>query len=283
MLTPTVKATAIWSPGLSPVTATNPVVLCAWVGVAACETWLVICVTATRLTTASPATTRPRTIRDTRCRHVGQRHQQRADRRVDHQHRVVHGHRVVGEPVHGGDQQRITGLVQRRVGEVGGRTAGQDPPRDQVRGLVGIGQGHALPAAEPDPQSELDQPARRDQQRPSSRRPPRSAVGLAACGGGQIVPPHRAGLAAGDGDGSGVGGLRDVATGRVGAARPDEQACQGKCLPRSKVGPGLGPGRRWRRRRRACGGLPMMRVPSEWPFNLCTSLVNYVSRLGTRW
>ena len=60
-----VKATAIWSPGLSPVAATNPVVLCAWAGVAARETWLVIWVTATRLTAASPATARPRSTRET--------------------------------------------------------------------------------------------------------------------------------------------------------------------------------------------------------------------------
>ena len=65
-LMPTVKATAIWSPGSSPVAATNPVVLCAWAGVAACETWLVIWVTATRLTAASPAAPRIRSARETR-------------------------------------------------------------------------------------------------------------------------------------------------------------------------------------------------------------------------
>src|SRR5271155_3705532 len=68
LLVPTVNATAIWSGGLSPAAATNPVVLCAWAGVAARETWLVIWLTATRLTAASPATARARSIRESRNR-----------------------------------------------------------------------------------------------------------------------------------------------------------------------------------------------------------------------
>src|SRR5580698_10111883 len=63
-----VYATAICSGGLSPVAATNPVVAATWAGVAACETWLVIWVTATRLTAASPATARARSIRESRNR-----------------------------------------------------------------------------------------------------------------------------------------------------------------------------------------------------------------------
>src|SRR4029077_19659910 len=66
LLVPMLNATAIWSGGLSPVAATNPVVLCAWAGVAACDTWLGIWGTATRLTAASPATARARSARETR-------------------------------------------------------------------------------------------------------------------------------------------------------------------------------------------------------------------------
>ena len=192
-------------------------------------------------------------------RHVGQGHQQRADRRVDRQHRVVHDHRVAGEPVHRRDQQRIAALVQRGVGEVGGLPAGQDPRRDQVGGLVGVGQRHALPAAEPGPHPDLQQPARRDQQRPPSRHPPGGPVGLDAYGVGPAV--------GGLGDAGAVPPRRGQAAGR-GLARPDEQACQGKCLPRSKDGPGLGPGRRMETTTTRMPRAAAMRVPSDWPFNL---------------
>jgi hypothetical protein len=46
--------------------------------VAACETRLVIWVTATRLTTASPATSRPRSIRDTRTPRITALHRRAA-------------------------------------------------------------------------------------------------------------------------------------------------------------------------------------------------------------
>ena len=110
--------------------------------------------------------------------HVGQRHQARADQRVDQQDAAVGRHRVMGEPEDRRDQQRVAALVQRRVGEVRGRPARQDPRRDQVRGLVGIGQRHGLGAAEPGPQRHQHQPARPDQEPPAPGRPP--------CGGSPL-------------------------------------------------------------------------------------------------
>ena len=104
-----------------------------------------------------------------------ERHHQGADHRVDRQDGVVHTDGVLGEPVNRRDQQRVATLVQRRTGEVHARPARQHPRRDQVRGLVRVGQGSDLPAAEPHPQPGLDQPPEPEQQAPPPRRSPRGA------------------------------------------------------------------------------------------------------------
>ena len=110
--------------------------------------------------------------------HVAQRHDQGADRRVDpEQHGVVHGDRVMGEPVHRRDQQRVAGRVERRVGEVGRGPSGQHPRRDQVRGLIRDGQRHHLRPAEPRAQPGLRQPAGRQRQPPPARPAAEAAVG----------------------------------------------------------------------------------------------------------
>ena len=114
---------------------------------------------------------------------VAERQHQGADHGVDRQHGVVHGRGIAGEPVHRRDQQRIPDLVQRRAGQVRAGPARQHPRRDQVRGLVRVGQRHDLLAAEPHPQSDLDQPAERQQDHPApargpgTRRRPRGAPG----------------------------------------------------------------------------------------------------------
>ena len=111
---------------------------------------------------------------------VGQRQHRRADRRVDHQCGPVHGDRVVREPVHRHDQQRVAGRVERRVGEVGRDAAREDPRRDQVRLLVGRGQRHRLHPAE-----RARNPAGTSQPNTSSR-PDRHTWGVALRG-----PGHR--------------------------------------------------------------------------------------------
>src|ERR1700721_1300754 len=68
LLVPMLYASATWSGGLSPAAATNPLVLATWAGVLARATWLVIWVTATRLTAASPATATARSSRESRNR-----------------------------------------------------------------------------------------------------------------------------------------------------------------------------------------------------------------------
>ena len=103
---------------------------------------------------------------------IAERQHQRADHGVDHQHGVVHGRGIAGEPVDRRDEQRIADLVQRRTGQVRAGPARQHPRRDQVRGLVRVGQRHDLLAAEPYPQPDLDQPAERQQDHPASARSP---------------------------------------------------------------------------------------------------------------
>ena len=104
--------------------------------------------------------------------HVAERHDQSADRRVDpEQHGAVDGRRIMSEPEHRRDQQRVADRVQRRVGEVGRDAPGEHPRRDEVRGLIRGGQRHHLRAAQPGAQPGLDQPSHHQQQAPPA--PPR--------------------------------------------------------------------------------------------------------------
>ena len=164
---------------------------------------------------------------------VSERQHQGADQGVDHHHGVVGGRGIAAEPVGRRDQERIAARVQRRVGQVGGRPAREHPRRDQVRGLVRVGQRHDLVAAEPHPQPHLDQPAERQQDHPAPARGPRTRR-------------HRR---RGASPGAGRDGYNGYATARVHRGRPgrvphaqrDQQACQAAASLMSNERPGLAP------------------------------------------
>ena len=186
-----------------------------------------------------------------------ERHHQGADHRVNRENGVVHADGVLGEPVNRRDQQRVATLVQRRTGEVDARPARQDPRRDQVRGLVGVGQGRDLPAAEPHPQPGLDQPAEPEQQAPPPRRSPR---GAGQRGAGRRGAARRGpGLCRVGGRGPGHEG-GDVS--RISDGGRDQRAAQGGHSLLSKNDSALGPERDVGRRCRFCAHAAGVRVNS---------------------